>query len=78
MKVERSKPIATVTVNQNVSLVVRHVVITDGEGDNETVVRAVELREFLKNAEVSGHGIFVPEDAVLPLAQALGKAWNRQ
>lgn len=55
MNVETGKS-RKVQINDNVDLLVRKVTITDGD----KVIEAVELREYLRNAEVEGHGVFIP------------------
>jgi hypothetical protein len=51
-----------VSVNDNVDLLIRKVSITEA-GDSPKTIEAVELREWLKNAEVEGHG-----DSRLPIS----------
>lgn len=60
-----------IPVNDNVDLLVRRVSITE-VGPSPRTIEAIELREYLRNAEVEGHGIFVPLDEVSALMEALG------
>jgi hypothetical protein len=71
MRVENGKA-RKITVNGNVDLLVREVRIIEGE----RTIEAVELREFLKNAEVEGHGLFIPKETRHDVIEALQQVWN--
>lgn len=59
-----------IQVNDNVNLIVREVSITEA-GPSPKTIEAVELREYLKNAEVEGHGVYIPKDQVENLIGSL-------
>lgn len=58
-----------IPINDNVDLLVRSVSITENE--NSEPVEAIEFREHLKNADVEGHGVFVPKHALPSLLGAI-------
>ncbi len=61
----KAKP---VSVNSNLDLLVRRVEITD---ESENTVEALEIREWIKNAEVEGHGLFLPIESAQDLVDAI-------